>query len=67
MAADASPDGQMGKWGFVPGAEDTMDLNLEDKGQSSNTQTAFIGVAHPGSEQGGSTWGGGGGTQGVSS
>lgn len=30
---EASPDGQLGKWGFVPGAEDTMDLNLEDKGQ----------------------------------
>ena len=33
MQLEASPDGQLGKWGFVPGAEDTMDLNLEDKGQ----------------------------------
>ena len=29
---EASPDGQLDKWGFVPGAEDTMDLNLEDQG-----------------------------------
>ena len=36
---EASPDGQMGKWGFMPGAEDTMELNLEHKGPHASSKS----------------------------
>lgn len=30
----AQPEGQRSKWGFVPGEDDTLDLNLEKAGES---------------------------------
>ncbi|DBA97231.1 TPA: hypothetical protein ACH3X1_014979 [Trebouxia sp. C0004] len=33
VAKRAQPEGQRSKWGFVPGEDDTLDLNLEKAGQ----------------------------------
>ncbi|KAK9868565.1 hypothetical protein WJX84_000830 [Apatococcus fuscideae] len=41
MAMDGSPDGQVGKWGFAPGMDDTMEMNLEGKGRDLMGDTTF--------------------------
>ncbi len=33
VAKPAQPEGQRSKWGFVPGEDDTLDLNLEKAGE----------------------------------
>ena len=33
VAKPAQPEGQRSEWGFVPGEDDTLDLNLEKAGE----------------------------------
>ncbi len=57
VAKRAQPEGQRSKWGFVPGEDDTLDLNLEKAGESlqlscamcensmGNRRQAFAGIS----------------------
>ena len=40
----AQPEGQRSKWGFVPGEDDTLDLNMEKAGKHS--ELSFSGYCH---------------------